>query len=67
MNPQTGYIDYDKLEDKALDYRPKILICGGSSYPRDWDFSRVRQIAHKCGAVLMCDMAHIRGLVATKV
>lgn len=67
VNPQTGYIDYDKLEDKALDYRPKILICGGSSYPRDWDFSRVRQIADKCGAVLMCDMAHISGLVATKV
>lgn len=66
VNPQTGYIDYDKLEDKALDYRPKILICGGSSYPRDWDFSRVRQIADKCGAVLMCDMAHISGLVATK-
>nr|7QX8_A Chain A, Serine hydroxymethyltransferase 7 [Arabidopsis thaliana]7QX8_B Chain B, Serine hydroxymethyltransferase 7 [Arabidopsis thaliana]7QX8_C Chain C, Serine hydroxymethyltransferase 7 [Arabidopsis thaliana]7QX8_D Chain D, Serine hydroxymethyltransferase 7 [Arabidopsis thaliana]7QX8_E Chain E, Serine hydroxymethyltransferase 7 [Arabidopsis thaliana]7QX8_F Chain F, Serine hydroxymethyltransferase 7 [Arabidopsis thaliana]7QX8_G Chain G, Serine hydroxymethyltransferase 7 [Arabidopsis thalia len=66
VNPQTGYIDYDKLEDKALDYRPKILICGGSSYPRDWDFARVRQIADKCGAVLMCDMAHISGLVATK-
>ncbi|XP_056858441.1 serine hydroxymethyltransferase 7-like, partial [Raphanus sativus] len=66
VNPQTGFIDYDKLEDKALDYRPKILICGGSSYPRDWDFPRVRQIADKCGAVLMCDMAHISGLVATK-
>ncbi|VVB11624.1 unnamed protein product [Arabis nemorensis] len=66
VNPQSGYIDYDKLEDKALDYRPKILICGGSSYPRDWDFARVRLIADKCGAVLMCDMAHISGLVATK-
>ncbi|CAN8303356.1 unnamed protein product [Cochlearia groenlandica] len=66
VNPQSGYIDYDKLEEKALDYRPKILICGGSSYPRDWDFPRVRQIADKCGAVLMCDMAHISGLVATK-
>ncbi|KAK6938473.1 Serine hydroxymethyltransferase-like domain [Dillenia turbinata] len=66
VNPQTGYIDYDKLEEKALDFRPKILICGGSSYPRDWDFSRFRQIADKCGAVLMCDMAHISGLVAAK-
>ncbi|CAN8288728.1 unnamed protein product [Cochlearia groenlandica] len=66
VNPQSGYIDYDRLEDRALDYRPKILICGGSSYPRDWDFPRVRLIADKCGAVLMCDMAHISGLVATK-
>ncbi|XP_010544314.1 PREDICTED: serine hydroxymethyltransferase 7 [Tarenaya hassleriana] len=66
VNPRSGYIDYDKLEEKALDYRPKILICGGSSYPRDWDFARIRQIADKCGAVLMCDMAHISGLVATK-
>lgn len=67
VNPQTGYIDYDKLEEKALDYRPKILICGGSSYPREWDYARFRQIADKCGAVLMCDMAHISGLIAAKV
>ncbi|KAM7252904.1 hypothetical protein ACFE04_025522 [Oxalis oulophora] len=66
VNSQTGYIDYEKLEDKALDYRPKVLICGGSSYPRDWDYARFRQIADKCGAVLMCDMAHISGLVAAK-
>lgn len=67
VNPQTGYIDYNKLEEKAMDYRPKILICGGSSYPREWDYGRFRQIADKCGAVLMCDMAHISGLVAAKV
>ncbi|XP_024930845.3 serine hydroxymethyltransferase 7 [Ziziphus jujuba] len=66
VNPQTGYIDYDKLEEKALDFRPKILICGGSSYPREWDYARFRQVADKCGAVLMCDMAHISGLVAAK-
>ena len=67
VNPVTGYIDYDKLEERALDYRPRILICGGSSYPREWDFARFRQTADKCGAVLMCDMAHISGLVAAKV
>ncbi|GLU00989.1 hypothetical protein SLE2022_183190 [Rubroshorea leprosula] len=67
VNPQTGYIDYDRLEDKALDYRPKILICGGSSYPREWDYARFRQIADRCGAVLMCDMAQISGLIAAKV
>ncbi|GLJ24140.1 hypothetical protein SUGI_0460540 [Cryptomeria japonica] len=66
VNPQTGYIDYEKLEEKALDFRPKILICGGSSYPREWDYARFRQIADKCGATLMCDMAHISGLVAAK-
>ena len=57
---QTGYIDYDKLEEKALDFRPKMLICGGSAYPREWDYKRLRQIADKVGAWLMCDMAHIR-------
>jgi len=67
VNPQTGYIDYDKVEERAMDFHPKILICGGSSYPREWDFTRMRLIADKCGAVLMCDMAHISGLVAAKV
>lgn len=66
VNPLTGYVDYDKLEEKALDFRPKILISGGSSYPRDWDYARLRQIADKCGAVLMCDMAQISGLIAAK-
>eukprot|EP00252_Welwitschia_mirabilis_P012847 TRINITY_DN28381_c0_g5_i2.p1 TRINITY_DN28381_c0_g5~~TRINITY_DN28381_c0_g5_i2.p1 ORF type:complete len:665 (-),score=93.21 TRINITY_DN28381_c0_g5_i2:7-2001(-) len=66
VNPQTGYIDFEKLEEKALDYRPRILICGGSSYPREWDYGRFRQIADKCGAVLMCDMAQISGIVAAE-
>lgn len=66
VNPQTGYVDYDKLEERALDFRPKILICGGSSYPREWDYARLRQIADKCGAILMCDMAQISGLIAAK-
>ncbi|KAL0422270.1 UNVERIFIED_CONTAM: Serine hydroxymethyltransferase 7 [Sesamum latifolium] len=66
VNPQTGYVDYDKLEERALDFRPKILICGGSSYPREWDYARFRQIADKCGAVLLCDMAQTSGLIAAK-
>ncbi|KAI4389131.1 hypothetical protein MLD38_001388 [Melastoma candidum] len=66
VNPKTGYIDYEKLEEKALDFRPKILICGGSSYPREWDYARFRHVADRCGAVLMCDMAHISGLIAAK-
>ncbi|KAI7743770.1 hypothetical protein M8C21_021114 [Ambrosia artemisiifolia] len=66
VNPKTGIIDFEKLEERAVDYRPKILICGGSSYPREWDYSKFRQITDKCGAVLMCDMAQISGLIAAK-
>ncbi|KAA0038985.1 serine hydroxymethyltransferase 7-like isoform X1 [Cucumis melo var. makuwa] len=60
------YIDYEKLEERALAFCPKLLICGGSVYPRELDYARFRQIADKCGAVLMCDMAQISGLVAAK-
>ncbi|KAK1698418.1 hypothetical protein QYE76_015115 [Lolium multiflorum] len=66
VSSDTGYIDYDKLEEKALDFRPKLIICGGSAYPRDWDYARFRSIADKCGAMLLCDMAHISGLVAAQ-
>lgn len=64
VDEKTGYIDYDKLEQSALLFRPKLLICGASAYPRDWDFVRLRSIADAAGALLMCDMAHISGLVA---
>ncbi|KAI7728906.1 hypothetical protein M8C21_012300, partial [Ambrosia artemisiifolia] len=50
----------------VLDFHPKILVCGGCSYPRYWDYAKFRQIANKCGAVLMCDMAQISGLIAAK-
>lgn len=66
VSQETGFIDYDKLEEKALDFRPKLIICGGSAYPRDWDYARFRSIADKCGAMLLCDMAHISGLVAAQ-
>jgi len=66
VDPHSGLIDYDKLEESALNYRPKMLICGGSAYPRDWDYARFREIADKCGALLMMDMAHISGLVAAE-
>ena len=65
-DPDTGLIDYVKLEEKAMDFRPKMLICGGSAYPRDWDYAKLREIADKCGAMLMMDMAHISGLVAAE-
>ena len=66
VDPKTGLIDYEKLEEKAMDFRPKMIICGGSAYARDWDYARFREIADKCGAMLMMDMAHISGLVAAE-
>lgn len=60
-----GFIDYDDVEDKALEHRPKMIIAGSSAYPRTIDFKRFREIADKVGAYLMVDMAHIAGLVAT--
>ncbi|KYQ92534.1 serine hydroxymethyltransferase [Tieghemostelium lacteum] len=60
----TGYIDYDKMESTAALFRPKLLIAGASAYPREWDYERMRKIADKHGAYLLCDMAHISGLVA---
>lgn len=61
-----GHIDYDKLEEQALLFRPKLIICGGSAYPCEYDYKRFREIADKVNAYLMCDMAHISGLVATQ-
>jgi glycine hydroxymethyltransferase len=63
----AGLIDYDTLEKQALLFRPRLLLCGGSAYPREWDYPRLRAIADACGAYLLCDMAHISGLVATGV
>jgi glycine hydroxymethyltransferase len=65
VHPETGYIDYDALQAQADLFKPAMLICGGSAYPRDWDYARFRAIADSCGALLMMDMAHISGLVAT--
>lgn len=64
VDRETGYIDYDKLEEQAILFRPKLLICGASAYPRDWDFARLREIADLAGSYLFCDMAHVSGLVA---
>ncbi len=62
-----GWIDYDDLEKMALKFMPKLIITGGSSYPRDFDYTRLREIANKINAYLMVDMAHFSGLVATKL
>ena len=60
----TGLIDYDEVEHLALENKPKLIIAGGSAYPRQIDFKRFRKIADKVGAYLMVDMAHFAGLVA---
>ncbi len=62
---ESGYIDYDAAECKALECKPKMIVVGASAYPRTIDFKRFREIADKCGAILMADIAHIAGLVAT--
>ena len=61
-----GYIDYDKLAETALLFRPKLIICGHSAYPRDLDYKRFREIADSVKAYLLCDMAHISGIIAAK-
>jgi len=61
---EDGYIDYDEVERLALENKPRLIICGASAYPRIIDFKRFREIADKCGAFLMADIAHIAGLVA---
>ena len=59
-----GYIDYDELEKKAMEAKPKLIVAGASAYCRTIDFKRFREIADRCGAYLMVDMANIAGLVA---
>jgi glycine hydroxymethyltransferase len=60
----TGLINYDKMEEKALEVKPKMMIAGASAYSRDWDYKRMRQIADKVGALLLADIAHPAGLIA---
>jgi glycine hydroxymethyltransferase len=60
-------IDMDDLEEKALAFKPRLIIVGASAYPRDFDYKRFREIADKCRAYLMADIAHISGLVASKL
>ncbi len=65
IKPETGTIDYDEVERLAMEHRPKLIVAGASAYPRIIDFARFGEIADRSGALLMVDMAHIAGLVAT--
>merc|ERR1711972_1224685 len=65
VHPETGLIDFEKLRESALVFRPAMILCGASAYPRIVDFAKFREIADEVGALLMADIAHISGLVAT--
>ncbi len=64
LNRETGRVDYDQMEQLAIEHKPKLIIGGGSAYSREWDYKRMREIADKVGAILMIDMAHPAGLIA---
>jgi len=66
VEKETGQIDWNKVDAKAQEVKPKLIICGASSYSRDWDYVRLRQIADSVGALLMADISHPSGLIATK-
>lgn len=65
LNPETGMLDYDEISEIAKKVKPQAVICGYSAYPRKLDFKKFREIADSAGAVLIADIAHIAGLVAT--
>lgn len=67
VNKETGRIDYDIMEETALRERPKMIICGASAYSRDWDYARIRKVAVEIGALVLADISHPAGLIATKL
>lgn len=64
VSKETGYVDYDQMEEIALRENPKLIICGASAYSRDWDYERIRSIADQCGAIILADISHPAGLIA---
>ncbi|MBJ2187494.1 MAG: serine hydroxymethyltransferase [Muribaculaceae bacterium] len=64
VDKETGRIDYDQMEARAKETRPKLIVGGASAYSREWDYARMRQIADEVGAIFMVDMAHPAGLIA---
>lgn len=67
VREDTFLIDYKELEENAMKFKPKLLIVGASAYPRDYDYNKFREVADKCGAYLMADIAHTSGLIASKL
>ena len=64
VSEETGRVDYDQMEQRALEHKPRLIIAGGSAYSREWDYKRIREIADKIGAIFLVDMAHPAGLIA---
>jgi glycine hydroxymethyltransferase len=64
VKKDTGLVDYEMMDQKAKEIRPKLIVCGASAYSRDWDYERIRQIADSVGAFVMADIAHPAGLIA---
>ncbi|RXK81235.1 serine hydroxymethyltransferase [Filimonas effusa] len=64
---EDGLVDYEMLEAKAREIKPKLIICGASAYSRDWDYARIRKVADEVGALVMADIAHPAGLIAKKI
>lgn len=64
VKKETGTVDYEMLEQKAREFKPKLIMCGASAYSRDWDYARIRKVADEIGAFVQCDMAHPAGLIA---
>ena len=67
VREEDGRVDYDEMERKAMEHKPKLIVGGASAYSREWDYKRMREIADKVGALLMIDMAHTAGLIAAGV
>ena len=67
VNKDSGVVDYDHLEKIARKEKPKMIICGASAYSRDWDYKRVREIADEINALILADISHPAGLIATKL
>jgi len=67
VKKETGTVDYDMLEAKAKEVKPKLIVCGASAYSRDWDYARIRKVADEVGALIMADIAHPAGLIAKKL
>ncbi|MCO5268780.1 MAG: serine hydroxymethyltransferase [Brumimicrobium sp.] len=67
VNKETGQVDYDELEKRAKEVKPKLIVVGASAYSRDWDYERVRQVADQVGALVLADISHPAGMIATKL
>ena len=64
VDAETGTVNYEEMEQKAREYKPKLIIAGASAYSREWDYARIRKLADEIGAIFMVDMAHPAGLIA---